>query len=74
MINRQITLAEIAPVNPYYVAYCAHKGIRIGEHFDTMDFMLWIHAKHTQFRALTGWAEIPGNKQYQAAFMRWLDR
>lgn len=70
----QITLAEIAPFNPYYAAYCRLRERQPTEHFDTMDYMIWIHAMHEKFRKETAMPEMPGADYYQARFTIWLNR
>lgn len=72
-MNHQITLEEIAPMNPYYEAYCKAHGHNPQHKFDSMEYMLWIHDRHVKFRKDTDWMEMPGNKHYQAAFIKWLE-
>jgi len=58
--------------NVYMVEFCRVQGIKYGDKFSGMEFIIWIHEKHSEFRKLTGWGDQPGDPKYQDEFTAWL--
>lgn len=43
--------------NPYLLAFFQANEITVGKEYKTYEYMLWIHAKHAEFRKLYGLPE-----------------
>jgi len=58
--------------NPYILEFYRVHDIKQEDSFCGMEYIIWIHGMHTEFRKQTGWGDMPGDPEYQYQFIEWL--